>query len=176
MSDIIVSLHLNDLWKEKYVNSNGYTWCDANNIPKSRIDYIFISTSLLIKIKQIIISRIPGTHNNGTRMSDHRAIKFNLSVYDNERGKGYWKLNTSLLKSNEYKHQVNKIITDISKVEGSSIDKWESLKISIKDFSRAFSIKRQTTYKQLVFQIEREISEIENSTHIAVDMNRKQQS
>lgn len=108
-------------------------------------------------------------------MSDHRAIKFHLCVYDNERGKGYWKLNTSLLGSNEYKCQVNKIITDISNKEGSSIEKWESLKISIKYFSIAFSIKRQKTYKQLVFQIEQEISEIENSYHKAMDMNRKRE-
>lgn len=38
------------------------------------------------------IRRIPGIHNNGTRMSDHRAIKFDLYVYDNEREKGHWKL------------------------------------------------------------------------------------
>lgn len=143
MSDIIVSLHLNDLWKDKYVNNNGFTWCDAYNIPNSRIDYIFLSTSLLIKIKQISIRRIPSTQNNGTGMSDRRAIKFHLSVYDNERGKGYWKLNTSLIGSNEYKRQVNKITTDIMKKESSFIEKWESLKISIKDFAIAFSIKRQ---------------------------------
>lgn len=82
-------------------------------------------------------------------MSDNRAIKYHLSVYDNERKKVYWKLNTSLLGSNEYKRQVNKTIADISKKEGSSIEKWESLKILIKDISIAFSVKRQKhiTYK-----------------------------
>lgn len=51
LSDIIDSLYLNDLWKDKYVNSSGYIWCDVNNILKSCIDYIFISIFLLIKIK-----------------------------------------------------------------------------------------------------------------------------
>lgn len=88
----------------------------------------FISTSLLIKIKQISICRISGTHNNGTRISEHRAIKFHISVYHNERGKGYSKLNMS--ECNEYKRQVSKIITDVSKEDGSSTEKWESLKVS----------------------------------------------
>lgn len=67
---------------------------------------------MLIKIKQINLSRIPGTHKNGTRISDQRAIKFDFSVYDNERRNGYWKLNTSLLECNQYKRQVSKIITE----------------------------------------------------------------
>lgn len=37
----------------------------------------------------MIIRRNFGTHNNETRMSDHTAIKFDFSVYDNKRGKGY---------------------------------------------------------------------------------------
>lgn len=63
--------------------SNGYTLCDAINIPKSRINYFFISPSLLKIIKQISIRRIPVTRNNGTRMSDYTAMKFYLSVNDN---------------------------------------------------------------------------------------------
>lgn len=36
-------------------------------------------------------------------MFDYRVIKFYLFVYDNEWGKGYWKLNMLFLGSNEYK-------------------------------------------------------------------------
>lgn len=74
------------------------------------------------KIKQINLCRTPGTHKNGTRFSDHRAIKFNFAVHVTNIKKGQWKLNTSLLECNQYKRQVSKIITNIGK-EGSSIDK-----------------------------------------------------
>lgn len=30
-------------------------------------------------------------------MSNHKAIRFNVKLHENERGTGYWKLNTSLL-------------------------------------------------------------------------------
>lgn len=138
-------MHLNDLWKEKYVNLNGYTWCGANNIPK-KPHRLHIYELIFVDKNKTNLCRIPGTQNNGTRMSDHRTKKFDFSICDNEKGKRYWKLNTSLLECNEYKRQVRKMITDISKKEGFSIDKWESLKLSIKDFSIAFSIKRQKTY------------------------------
>lgn len=42
-SDFIVNVHLYKIWRDKYVNRNGYTVCDAKNIPKSCIyEHIFI--------------------------------------------------------------------------------------------------------------------------------------
>lgn len=116
-------MELIDVWQGKNGNTNGYTWCDATNTPKSRIDFIFASENLLTKFKQIILRKIPGTHKNGTRMSDHRGIKFNLVIYENERGNGYWKLNTSLLECEEFKRQIKLIIKDVSSNGGSSINR-----------------------------------------------------
>ena len=132
----------------KKINFNGYTWCDTTNTPKSRIYFIFASENILTKVKQIILRKISGTHKNGTRMSDHRGIKFNLAIYENERGNGYWKLNTSLLECEEFKRQIKLIIKDVSSNGGSSIDKWKSLKHSIKNFSIAYSFKRQKQIKK----------------------------
>ena len=60
--------------------------CDASNIPKSRIDFVFISKDFIYDIDKILIRRIPGTHSNGTRMSDHRLLKFILKISENTRG------------------------------------------------------------------------------------------
>ena len=108
LGDIFRQLEIKDLWKEKHSKLEGNTWCDANNIPKSRIDYILISESTILKIKKISLKKIPGTHNNGTRMSDHKSFNFDLSIHEKERGKGHWKLNIKLLECKEYKLQVNK--------------------------------------------------------------------
>ena len=172
LKDILKYMELIDVWQGKNGNTNGYTWCDATNTPKSRIDFIFASENLLTKFKQIILRKIPGTHKNGTRMSDHRGIKFNLVIYENERGNGYWKLNTSLLECEEFKRQIKLIIKDVSSNGGSSIDKWESLKHSIKDFSIAYSVKRQKTYKKVLRNLEREISEMESLPYHLINMNR----
>ena len=46
------------------------------SVPKSRIDYIFISKNVIYDVKQIIVRKIRGSHSNGCRMSDHRALTF----------------------------------------------------------------------------------------------------
>ena len=70
--ETINNLNFVDLWHHKHPKKNGFTWCDANNCPKSRIDYIFINNDLIASTKNIILKKIPGTHNRETRMSDHR--------------------------------------------------------------------------------------------------------
>ena len=43
LKKMIDKLRLTDLWKKTCSNLNGLTWCDAENNPKSRIDYILIN-------------------------------------------------------------------------------------------------------------------------------------
>ena len=58
-------------------------------------------------------------------------------------------------------------------MEGSYIDKWEVLKMSMKEFSISFSVKHQRIYKNIISDIENELNEIENLPHILIDMSRK---
>ena len=58
----------------------GYTWCDANDEPKSRIDYVFINKTFHYVVRNIVVMKIPGTHSNGSRMSDHRFLNFTFST------------------------------------------------------------------------------------------------
>ena len=49
--ETINNLDFVDLWHHKYPQENGFTLCDANNCPKSRIDYIFINKDLIDSTK-----------------------------------------------------------------------------------------------------------------------------
>ena len=96
----------------KHKDIAGYTWCDASNTPKSRIDFIFISKYFIYdigNISYIIVRRIPGTHSNGSRMSDHRLLKLFIKISENNRGPGYWKLNVSYLDNEEYRVGIKNI-------------------------------------------------------------------
>lgn len=42
-----LQLGLKNIWKEKHRKPEGITWCDAINIPRSRIHYILISVSTI---------------------------------------------------------------------------------------------------------------------------------
>ena len=64
--DTVRCLELTDVWLEKNPQLNGYTWCNANDIPTSRIDYMFLSHYFMYKMDKVLIRRVPGTHSNGT--------------------------------------------------------------------------------------------------------------
>lgn len=104
---------------DKHKDLNGFTWCDASDTPRSRIDFVFVNNDLLNQFRNILIRKIPGTHSNGTRMSDHRALKFELNIYNNQRGKGYWKMNVSILNEDDFKRNIIQIIRDTEKLQKS---------------------------------------------------------
>ena len=85
LCNISKNLSLLDVWNEKHGNLSGFTWCDANNVPKSRIDYVFLSENFIYDVKQIIVRKIPGTHANGCRLSDHRALKCTFYLSSNQK-------------------------------------------------------------------------------------------
>ena len=100
LNGIARNLNFTDLWKEKHEK---FIWFLHGLMlliyQKSRIDYIFLSKNFVYDVKQIIVRTIPGTHSNGCRLSDHRALKCTFYLSKNEKGTGYWKLNTSYLES-----------------------------------------------------------------------------
>lgn len=120
-----------------YPDIKGFTWCNARDVPTSRIDYVFISNNFVPRIENILLRKIPGTHS-GKRMSDHRFVKFTLKILNNNRGPGYWKLNVSYCENEEYKSNIRNIVRTLDNSLG-AIDRWELLKRIVKDFSIYFA-------------------------------------
>ena len=112
LKEILTSLELFDSWKNKHPDLNGYTWCNANDIPYSRIDYVFISKNFIYDIEKISIRKIPGQVAQ-KRLSDHRLLKIQFKTSHNERGRGYWKLNNSHINNSEYKMGIQNLIIEI---------------------------------------------------------------
>ena len=88
-----------DVLKYEYPSTMGYTWCNANDESKSRIDYIFINKTFNYLVRNIVVRKIPETQSNGSRMSDHIFLNFTFSTIN--KGPGYWKLDTSYLDDNK---------------------------------------------------------------------------
>jgi hypothetical protein len=52
---------LNDCWiSSGKTKINGLSWCNGENTPKSRIDYVFINKSILLSLCDITLRRAPG--------------------------------------------------------------------------------------------------------------------
>ena len=75
MKKLLKRFTLNDAWvRGKKLTTNGYTWCDKDNNPKSRIDYVFISDNLSYPLNNILLRKAPDIEND--RFSDHLGIIF----------------------------------------------------------------------------------------------------
>ena len=172
--DIMKNYDLKDKWLDMHSDLHGYTWCDANNVPKSRIDYVFVSTDFIYNVDKIIIRRVPGTLTSGTRLTDHVLLKFSVKLSDAKRGPGYWKLNTSFLDNNEHKEGVRYVFDNLEN-DGSAINTWETLKAKIKDFSISFAKYYHKDINKKIFGLEKQISDIENSSSLDINMNRKRE-
>ena len=98
------NLHIYDIWKKLNPTKAQNTWTDPSNLSHgSRIDYIFSTGYVCDKItKSCDINPAP--------TPDHDAVVLKLSCSYKERGKGYWKLNTSILKEEDYVKGVKKVI------------------------------------------------------------------
>ena len=111
--DTVRCLDLTDVWIDKHPQLNGYTWCNANDIPTSRIDNMFLSNEFMYKMDKILIRRVPGTHSNGTPLTDHRLLKLFIVVSEDKRGPGYWKLNVSYLDHEDYRKGIEHIVENL---------------------------------------------------------------
>ena len=72
---------------------------------QARLDYFLISDN----ISQFVMDSqiIPGFR------TDHNSIILKLKLHENDRGKGYWKFNNTLLKDKEYVKIVKNVINEV---------------------------------------------------------------
>lgn len=76
LKPLLNQLYSFHLWKYMNGNKQGYTWCNGANIRASRMDYILKSNTFCYACENIRIQNVPGSHSNGTRMSDHKCLFF----------------------------------------------------------------------------------------------------
>lgn len=158
LKDLKEHFNLDDtcMWEKLNQEMTGFTWCDAKNDPKSRIDQVFINTSFHYKLTSIKNGKIPGTHSNGSRMSDPRFLKNFYDIDKTKRRPGYWKLNVSYFENENYKKGIidRSINTSLSPTAA-----WELIKRKVKGYFINFAKYKQKN-KVKIKSIEHEISEV----------------
>lgn len=105
-----------DLWRLLYEDMFQFTWHRTKPTVMSRLDYFLVP---MHQIRTVVNCQImPGF------LSDHSFVEEVI------RGRGFWKLNTSLLEDHDYVREVNKIIQHIPfrDEELSPSLRWEMLK------------------------------------------------
>ena len=87
-------LNLTDIWRTLNADKHRYTWRRKKPEIQCRLDFFLISSDLICDINLADI--VPGYK------TDHSMILLKIALHYNPRGRGFWKLNTSLLKEEEY--------------------------------------------------------------------------
>lgn len=102
--DIIKKNNLVDVYRHFNTDKKRYTWRRRNPVKQARLDYIISSNTLLDIVKSCDI--LPSYR------SDHSPVKINIMINKFVRGRGVFRMNTELLKNENYIQLINKIIKE----------------------------------------------------------------
>ena len=132
-------LDLVDIWRIKNPDKRNFTWSQKSQRIFCHLDYWLISNNLndLVKSSNII----PAIR------TDHDTISIEIGELENEqKGPGYWKMNCSLLKDEEYVNSVTEMLP-VWKAEGrkellDSRNVWDWIKYNIRAHAINYSKKK----------------------------------
>ena len=144
LQEIKGELNLVDIWRHLNPKINQFTWHSYYADISSRLDRIYIASSLITLVETVDI--VPFS------WSDHDAVVITFSLPEKTtRGPGYWKLNTKLLQDENYVTQITEFWKEWQKKKP-TYEKfsmwWDIGKIKIKDITITFATERNKIKKQ----------------------------
>ena len=146
--------NLVDIWRILNPDKRYFTWRRGEK--KSRLDYLFTSEHMLNFVDTVNI--LPGI------CSDHSLLCLVIKTSNHSnRGKGFWKFNSSLLNDDIYVKEIKKII-DAGKVRYEhALDKglvWEIIKSEIRSFTVPYTSKKKKENTQLEQNLNKRYTEL----------------
>ena len=103
LQSLLENYNMSDIWRINNPSTKRFTWRQNNPIIQSRLDYFFISSSIMQNVKDCDIKPSIKT--------DHSLLSLSLSINLNDkRGPGFWKFNSSIVKDEDLKAMNNKAI------------------------------------------------------------------
>ena len=151
---------LEDIWRVQNPENKRYSWYRIIKSPKkyiqaSRIDYALIPQGSCKDVHNCF-------YLNGIK-SDHSAFFLGIDHTNEQRGRGYWKLNVSSLADPEMVELINSRIEDLKvELDGlTNIDKWEVFKNRIRTHIQKLSRKQRSEEKVAISQLSEYVTETE---------------
>ncbi len=149
---------LTDVFRKIHPDKTMYTYIDPSNRGRnSRIDFFLCTDNITsrAKIANIICAPTP----------DHKAVDLGISLTQNTRGKGYWKMNTSVLNDELYRLGMESVIAETFDDYSDYLDKirlWEFLKTRIKNFTIDYCIMKARNNKDEAISLENRLNKIDS--------------
>ena len=156
--ELMEQFQLRDSWRVQNGDKREFSWKKKGAYPTkaSRIDFALVSGGLdqMVKLSMYITSI----------KTDHRAFYMTIDIEPFERGVGYWKFNTSLLRNVEFvKIMENEIRMSLDSTrDKDSKLKWEILKKRIKSATSRFSKESKRQENIVIAQLSEKVNEYES--------------
>ena len=148
--EVLEHFSLIDVWKCLNPAQVAFTYIDPSvRMHHSRIDHALCSKALKSLCFSSNICQAP--------VPDHKVVNVHLKAKKNDRGKGYWKMNNSMLNTEEYDLGIRKIYDEVILEYGQDVPKslmWDYFKIRVKEFSIAFGIQQAQCGKDKCKELE----------------------
>ena len=147
----------NGSWRVRNPNLRKYTWRSTSKpVIFSRLDYFLVSHSFINQISSCKIQA-------GFR-SDHSLISMILNLNKIERGKGYFKINNSLILQPEYQEKIRNKINELSEVNKNANPNtlWEIIKGSIRNESIKYASYKKKEQNKKEIQLIEEINTLKS--------------
>ena len=158
VENLMEHFSLRDVWRVQNEERREYSWFKRGNLNMaSRIDLALVSAGLDQSVKTVLyVSSIK---------TDHRAIYMVVDFHQQERGNGYWKLNTQYLRDKAYVDGMNRELDNSirSLSDKSPTQLWESIKKRIKKFSVNYAKTRVQEEKIIIANLAEKVNEYESS-------------
>jgi exonuclease III len=148
-----------DIWRLRHPTLRRFTRRERSigGYVQSRLDYWLISKHLEYVVVKTDI--LPG------RRSDHSLISLKIELQNRDRrGKGFWKLNTSLLKDELYLKQMRDCISECKEKYNDLEDKrllWDVTKCEIRSKTISYACHKSKINKQMEKELTDRVKELE---------------
>ena len=166
VQNIIAIYDLYDVWRRLHPKKLRFSWRQKLLNKHSRLDYFLISNLLQDNVEKS--SFLPAT------LSDHSPISLILKFAPKAKGSGIWKLNTSLLKDDNYVEELSRLL-ELWKEELTDHKNktfiWDYLKYNIRKYSISYSKSKKKELNVKEFELKNRLQEIEDKLSSESDDN-----
>ena len=157
-----------DIWRAQHPNDKIFTFHTPPPNPVfTRLDFFLLSFGLVnLCVKSEIVP---------VYLSDHSYVKINMKLCDNERGKGFWKLNCNLLHDAEYVQCIKEVISNTVNQNKNSGPQllWDTLKMQIRGKSIQYSSRKKKSNINLLKALEKRLGNMQTRYNLTMDQQIK---
>ena len=143
IADFVENLELIDAWRVLNPEIFRFTWRQKKSEVHCRLDFFLVNQTTFCNT--VSADMVPGYK------TDHSMITLQILLHSNNRGRGFWKLNTSFLKDTEYVNRIKSIVKQ-TKDEYAQDDTvnpnllWEMVKLKVREESLKYGTLRKRNY------------------------------